>query len=159
MQWLWFKYLNTPSQGSAGSAREGDIAIAMSWFSYSNNSDQHCSPSRWYSLWSDPRTWSPSTRHLSGTWRVPGPGEASSCSRGVTTWRTPPSAPLLTPPPVRPPSGWPPPESSPPAPSWWQLWQHFSLGADFLNCGLRFNNGTTFNFVQDLKIVLMIMYM
>ena len=35
MQWHWFKYLNTPSQGSTGSAREGDIAIAMSWFSYS----------------------------------------------------------------------------------------------------------------------------
>ena len=34
MQWLWFKYLNTPSQGSTGSAREGDIAIAMLWFSY-----------------------------------------------------------------------------------------------------------------------------
>ena len=33
MQWLWYKHLNTPSQGSTGSAREGDIAVAMSWFS------------------------------------------------------------------------------------------------------------------------------
>ena len=38
MQWPWYKHLNTPSQGSTGSAREGDIAIAMSWFSYSYNS-------------------------------------------------------------------------------------------------------------------------
>ena len=37
MQWLWYKDLNRPSQGSTGSAREGDIAIAMSWFSFTIN--------------------------------------------------------------------------------------------------------------------------
>ena len=51
-QWHWYKYLNTPSQPSwifypsTGSAREEDIAIAMSWFSFDNICWIFCPDSR-----------------------------------------------------------------------------------------------------------------